>query len=62
MTRKTSERAAVSYDELFMSQVIQLDAVSQLLIEKGVITEQEFYTKLKQVQAEYQARRAKRED
>ena len=62
MTRKTSERAAVSYDELLMSQMIQLDAVTQLLIEKGVIGEQEFYTKLKQVQAEYQARRAKRAD
>ena len=41
-----------------MAQMIQLDTISQLLIEKGIITEKEFYTKLKQVQAEYQSRRA----
>lgn len=38
--------------------MIQLDAVTQLLIEKGIITEREFYTKLKQVQSQYEARRA----
>ena len=37
---------------------IQLDAVTQLLIEKGIITEEEFFMKLKQVQAEYVSRRA----
>lgn len=43
-----------------MSQVIQLDAVTQLLIEKGIITEQEFVAKLKQVQHEYESKRATR--
>jgi len=37
-----------------MAQMIQIDTVTQLLIEKGVFTEEEFHSKLKQVQAEYQ--------
>ena len=41
-----------------MAQVIQLDAVTQLLIEKGLITEKEFVAKLKQVQHEYESRKA----
>ena len=44
----------VTINELLMAQMIRLDAISQLLIEKGVISEEEFYTKLTQVQAEYQ--------
>lgn len=36
-----------------MASSIQVDALSQLLIEKGLITEDEFYAKLKQVQMEY---------
>jgi hypothetical protein len=30
-----------------------VDAVCQLVIEKGIITEGEFYSKLKEVQGEY---------
>ena len=41
-----------------MSNSIQVDAVAQLLIEKGVFTEQEFYAKLKEVQYEYEARKS----
>jgi len=35
----------------------QLDAVTQLLIEKGIISEQEFFTKLKQVQAKWERKK-----
>jgi len=38
--------------------MIQRDAVSELLIEKGIITKKEFVAKLKQVQHEYESRRA----
>ncbi len=37
-----------------MADCIQVDAIAQLLIEKGIIDEQKFYDKLKQVQAQYQ--------
>ena len=36
---------------------IQVDTLAQLMIEKGFISENEFYTKLKQVQADYQSRK-----
>jgi len=42
-----------------MANSIQVDALAQLLIEKGLITEQEILGKLKQVQMEYEARKAK---
>ena len=60
MAEKMSDKEMVSLQELLMSQMIQLDAVTQLLIEKGIITEQEFVAKLKQVQGDYQKRQAMR--
>jgi len=35
---------------------MQVDALSQLLIEEDLISEQKFYEKLKQVQAQYRKR------
>ena len=49
----------VPFKELLMANAIQMDAVTQLLIDKGIIMEEEFYTKLKQVQLGYHNRRAK---
>jgi hypothetical protein len=46
----------VSFKELLMANSIQVDALPQLLIEKGIITQDEFFTKLKLVQAEYQSK------
>ena len=60
MAEKLAQNEVVSFIELLMSQMIQLDAVSELLIEKGVITEKEFVAKLKQVQHEYESRKAER--
>jgi len=60
MAEKLDERAlVVRYQELLMTQMIQLDAVTQLLIEKGIITEEEFYGKLKTVQGEYEGKKGK---
>ena len=41
------------FKELLIANTIQIDAICRLLIEKGVISEEEFYSKLKKVQAEY---------
>ena len=41
----------VSFQKLLMASAIMSDALLQLLIEKGIITQEEFFTKLKQVQA-----------
>ena len=51
---KDDNKEVVTTDELLMAQMIRLDSIAQLLIEKGLISEEEFYTKLKNVQAQYQ--------
>lgn len=38
-----------------MPNCIQINALAQLLIEKGFITEDEFYSKLKEVPMEYES-------
>lgn len=57
MAEKLDEKEIVSYKELLIANSIQVDALSQLLIDKGLITEQEFYTKLKQVNGEWERKR-----
>ena len=57
MTEKLDYKEMVKIDELLMAQMIQIDTVSKLLIDKEIITDDEFFTKLKQVQAEYQRKR-----
>ena len=47
----------VTLKELIITNSIQLDTITQLLIEKGFITYNEFAGKLKQVQADYISRR-----
>jgi len=58
MGEKLNEKELVSFEELLRANSIQVDALSQLLIEKGIITEQEFYTKLKEVQYDYESKRS----
>jgi hypothetical protein len=43
----------ISIEELLISHSIQIDAVTQILVEKGIITNEELATKLKQVQMKY---------
>jgi len=57
MAEKLNDKEIFSYEELLMANVIQTDTVAQLLVEKGIFTEQEFYTKLKEVQAEWEKKR-----
>jgi hypothetical protein len=57
MPEKLNDKEIVSFEELLMANVIQLDAVTQLLVEKGIIKEKKFFTKLKQVQYEWESKR-----
>ena len=50
-----TDREPVSMDELLMSNTIQIDALYQLLIQKGYFTEGEFLSKLKEVQMDYKS-------
>ena len=56
MAKKLDQDELVSSRELLISNTIQLDTVSRLLIEKGIITDEEFFDKLKQVQMEYKSK------
>ena len=57
MAKKLDPDQMVSFEELMWANTYQTDALAQLLIEKGVITKQEFYLKLKQVQIEYASKK-----
>ena len=58
MAEKLDPREIVSFKETLMANSIQVDALTQLLIEEGLITEQKPIAKLKQVQSEYQKRQS----
>jgi hypothetical protein len=61
MAEKLNEKELVTFKEMLIANSIQVDALAQLLIEKGVFSEQEFFTKLKAVQMEYEKKKAVRE-
>ena len=54
MAEKLGPKELVNFKELLMANSIQVDAIAQLLIEKGFFTKEEFFAKLKQVQSQYQ--------
>jgi mannitol/fructose-specific phosphotransferase system IIA component (Ntr-type) len=56
MAQKLDDNETVSFKELLMANSIQVDALAQLMIRKGLITKEEFFEMLKEVQAEYQSR------
>jgi hypothetical protein len=53
MTKKLAVKEMVTIREMLMAHSIQVDTLAQLLIEKGLITEEEFFLKLKKVQVDY---------
>ena len=53
MAQKLDNKELVHLREFMMASPIQLDAVTQLLIEKGIITEETLFAQLKGIQAEY---------
>ena len=59
MAKNVNEKDLVTFKDLLMANAIQVDTLAQLLIEKGLISWEEFFTKLKEVQAEYESRKAK---
>ena len=55
MAQQLDPNDLVTFKEPLMVNSIQNDAIVQLLIEEGIITQEKFFTKLKQVQAQYQS-------
>jgi hypothetical protein len=56
MAQKLDDSELVTFKELLMANSIQVDALAQLLIEEGIITKEKFFTKLKQLQTQYQSK------
>jgi hypothetical protein len=54
MAEKLDDKELVSLTEMVMINSIQVDALAQLLIEKGLITEEELHSKLSGVMLEYE--------
>ena len=59
MAQKLDDKDLVNFKELLMANSIQVDTLAQLLIEKGLISREEFFAKLKEVQSEYESGKAK---
>ena len=57
MVQKIDPSDLVTFKEFMLANSIQTDAITQLLIDKGIITQEEFVTKLKQVQIDYMSRK-----
>jgi len=51
---KVKKGGTVTLQELLVTSLAQIDAVAKLLIEKGVITQNEFMEKIKAERATYQ--------
>jgi hypothetical protein len=56
MAIKVDPLDLISFRELLIANSIQLDTITQMLIDKGIFTSDEFYARLKQVQIEYMSR------
>jgi len=48
------KQSPVTLEELIVSSLAQIDALSKLLIDKGIITHQEFLAKISEERATYQ--------
>ena len=56
MAEQLDPNELVDFRELLVANSIQVDAMVMLLIEKGFFTQDEYFTKLKEVQMEYKRR------
>ena len=54
MLEQIDPKELVRFQELLMANSILVDSLTQLLMEKGIITNEEFIAKMKQIQSEYQ--------
>ena len=56
MAQRLENAELVSLKKLMIANSIQNDAIAQLLIEEGIISQEKFFAKLKEVQAQYQSK------
>ena len=56
MEEQPDMKELASFKELLIANTVQIDTICRLLIAKGIISEDELYSKLKEVQDEYNRR------
>jgi len=56
MAKKLDPEEVVTFKELLIAGMIENQAIIQLLIEKGIITKEEYFSKLKEVKRQYDER------
>ena len=56
MAERLDDKELVSFKEMRMANSVQVDTLAQLLIEKGIFTENKFHGKLKVVLVEYESK------
>ena len=56
MVEELNDKELVRFKEMIMANSVQLDSLTQLLIERGTFTEDEFYAKLKEVLIQYEGK------
>ena len=59
MAKKLDPNEMVRFQELLMANSIMIETLTQLLMDKGIISNEEFFSKLKQVQTEYHKKDAR---
>lgn len=54
MTEKLDSKDLARFQEILLANSIMIETLTQLLMEKTIISNEEFFTKLKKVKADYQ--------
>ncbi len=54
MAEKIDPKELVRFQEILMANSMMIETLTQLLMEKGIISDEEFFTKLKKVKKDYQ--------
>jgi uncharacterized protein YqgQ len=57
MATALNPKQVVSFEELLMSQVVQQEALTRLLVEKGIFTKEEFLNVVRMVDRERKRKR-----
>ena len=56
MAEKFDPKELVRFQEILMANSIMIETLTQLLMEKGIISNEEFFAKLNKVKTDYQGK------
>jgi hypothetical protein len=53
MAKKLNPKEVATFEEIMLANSMEVEALTQLLVEKGILTFEEIFEKLKEVQKNY---------